>query len=273
MGTWPHRGGLGGEPPAIRAVVQQQNAGLTFQRRGCDSLQPDDACSGKTDTRDRSSTGECWLGRPATRVRLPPVPRSSRSVVRLWRACAPSPTSANGLASRGEARSRLGRDRGGLGDELPGTPQRRVRFPSVARLGPGYVWRRWLTVYEYLGGFDSLQGRSVWFLGLVSGLVFQRQDAVLARRRWGFESPRVHDLFFASVADQLGTRLQPATTRCDSGQMLDTVDDPRRPRHADPVLLVDTLPWYGREEGSTPSVGSTHVTPPRTDATRVSEAW
>jgi len=75
------------------------------------------------------------------------------------------------------------------------------------------------------------------------------------------------------VADQLGTRLQPATTRCDSGQMLDTVDDPRRPRHADPVLLVDTLPWYGREEGSTPSVGSMHVTPPRTDATRVSEAW
>ena len=57
--------------------------------------------------------------------------------------------------------------------------------------------------------------------------------------------------------------------------MLDTVDGPRvhARHHADPVLLVDTLPWYGREEGSTPSVGSTHVTPPRTDATRVSEAW
>jgi hypothetical protein len=32
---------------------------------------------------------------------------------------------------------------------------------------------------------------------------------------------------------------------------------------------LDTLPWYGREEGSTPSTGST---PPCTDATRVSEA-
>jgi hypothetical protein len=31
---------------------------------------------------------------------------------------------------------------------------------AMTRLsGPGYVWRRWLTVYEYLGGFDSLQGR------------------------------------------------------------------------------------------------------------------
>lgn len=81
----------------------------------------------------------------------------------------------------------------------------------MARLGPGYVWRRWLTVYEYLGGFDSLQGRC-----FDSGLVFQRQDAVLARRRWGFESPRVHAHDFCvcgrPARHALATRIQPGAT-------------------------------------------------------------
>lgn len=36
---------------------------------------------------------------------------------------------------------------------------------------------------------------------------------------------------------------------------------------------LDTLPWYGREEGLNPSVGSRELLPPRTDAVRVSEAW
>ena len=36
---------------------------------------------------------------------------------------------------------------------------------------------------------------------------------------------------------------------------------------------LDTLPWYGREEGLNPSVGSSDLSPPRTDAVRVSEAW
>lgn len=116
-------------------------------------------------SRDRSSTGECWLGRPATRVRFPPVPRFIR--------------------------------RSSLGARLCVRRRHRGSRAMTRLSGPGYVWRRWLTVYEYLGGFDSLQGRhgsSARPRDTIFGLVFQRQDAVLARRRWGFESPRVHSL-------------------------------------------------------------------------------
>ena len=80
----------------------------------------------------------------------------------------------------------------------------------------------------------------------------------------------------ASVAEQRGMRLQPATPRCDSGRTLHDSGsahlEVRSPLHSDrgefdslgpddnlPIRCswLDMLPWYGREEGSTPSVGST----------------
>ena len=66
---------------------------------------------------------------------------------------------------------------------------------------------------------------------------------------------------FASVADQLGTRLQPATTRCDSGQMLDTVDGPARPRTTPrrPGAPGGHAPLV-RERGGFDSLGRLHVT-------------
>ena len=143
------------------AVVQQQNAGMTCRRRGCDSL-------------------------------------------RLYRIGAVAQQESAGSADR-----RRGCDSLQLHDRL-----RNTSFVSAAartrvrdgRDGPGYVWRRWLTVYEYLGEFDSRQGRNAcgpFDTGRVSdlgrrpprlGCVIQWQESSLAPKQWGFESPPVHQV-------------------------------------------------------------------------------
>src|SRR5688572_16186506 len=87
----------------------------------------------------------------------------------------------------------------------------RVRFPPVPPVasttsfvsfsGPGYVWRRWLTVYEYLGEFDSRQGR----LGLRHPM--ERYSARTGAM--GVRVPSSPLLRLALVVEQSGTRLQP----------------------------------------------------------------
>ena len=198
---------------------------------------------------------------------------------------------------------------------------------AMTRLsGPGYVWRRWLTVYEYLGGFDSLQGRhcsSTRPRDTISGSSFNGRMLSSHGGDGGSSPPEsTHSHILACVCGRparhaIATRNNPVRLRADAlsyseglstspppsghaptGPPPDTRDS--RPRASLlPIRCswLDTLPWYGREEGSTPSVGSTPApraahrsrpgpapaalgsprsraaSPPRMDAPRVSEAW
>ena len=134
-----------------------------------------------------SSTAECWSDMPATKVRFLPAPRSSFDGVYFNRRRRAS-------GARGCRCKSCHSDDGTVvqpGECWLGKSATRVRFPPV----PPFIrhslffwsWVRLVTLGDCLspsGGFDSHQGRH--------GPVFQRQDAVLARRRQGFESPQVH---------------------------------------------------------------------------------
>ena len=165
-----------------------------------------------TATRGRSSTGEPWSCKPVMRVRLPSVSTTRytgcSSTAECW-----SHIPAAGVRLP-PARRLKTRGRSSTGECWLGRPATRVRLPPVPRSsrpsfvsfsGPGYVWRRWLTVYEYLGEFDSRQGRyarnrcrrwrklsSVPAARLILGCVIQWKDTSLAPMQWGFESPPVH---------------------------------------------------------------------------------
>ena len=251
--------------------------------------------------RGRSSTAECWLGMSAMRVQLPPTPR------------------------RGSRRSSFGAAATITVVHRPPVVGGRGRTS-----GSGYVWGRWLTVHEHQAGSIPVgaagrHGRP----SRLSGSSSSRKDAVLARQRWGFESPRVHQRRPSRSRAPRGsstaatvTHSWPSSEACGcnphhpgatpgecstrprgasasrpipsspaspigrrpargprprwpgrdchgasspGGEVALTKRTRRvrfsRPRPtARPVLPVDMLPWYGREEGSTPSTGSTSST-------------
>ncbi len=158
---------------------------------------------------------------------------------------------------------------------------------AMTRLsGPGYVWRRWLTVYEYLGGFDSLQGRH-WSRDTTSGSSFNGRMLSSHGGDGGSSPPEsTHSHILACVCGRparhaIATRNNPVRLRADA------LSDPeglstnlphqgkpagspfryaRRPTSgvatADPVLLAGHAPLV-RERRGFDSLGRLHARAPR----------
>lgn len=132
---------------------------------------------------------------------------------------------------------------------------------AMTRLsGPGYVWRRWLTVYEYLGGFDSLQGRhcsSTRPRDTISGSSFNGRMLSSHGGDGGSSPPEsTHSHILACVCGRparhaIATRNNPVRLRADALN-----------RYADPVLLAGHAPLV-RERRGFDSLGRLHARAPR----------
>lgn len=186
-----------------------------------------------------------------------------------------------------------------------------VSFISRAGLrrahpGPGYVWRRWLTVYEYLDGFDSRQGRHSFAFDRVRPGSWSKGKMLLPhssdRGSIPLESTvvRLFRVRGRTARHAAATRSIPVRLRADArmaigisspgGEAVPTRRSWRvrfsRSRRllAHLVFLAGHAPLV-RERGGFESLGglraavaSTMRSPlarllPRADATRVSEAW